>query len=179
MPADMKNIIGEAFVKMVARKGIDKITVKSLIEECHISRQTFYYHFQDIMDVLEWTFRRSTQELAQRSLEAEARIGALSAYVSFVRQNKDKLEKLIYSRRWVQIEGMLVEAVTIYLAEIARSKVQDIDISVDDMEVMLKFYASGEDHHGKDVPGKRESIRHRETGVDFQYPLPFLCVILS
>lgn len=60
-----------------------------------------------------------------------------------MRQNKDKLEKLIYSRRWVQIEGMLVEAVTIYLAEIARSKVQDIDISVDDMEVMLKFYASG------------------------------------
>ena len=43
----------------------------------------------------------------------------------------------------MQIEGMLVEAVTIYLAEIARSKVQDIDISVDDMEVMLKFYASG------------------------------------
>ena len=66
-----------------------------------------------------------------------------TSYVSFVRQNKDKLEKLIYSRRWVQIEGMLVEAVITYLAEIARSKVQDIDISVDDMEVMLKFYASG------------------------------------
>ena len=143
MREDMKAVIAETFSRMIDKEDIDKITVTKLIGECHISRQTFYYHFKDIMDVLEWTFRRSTQELAQRSLEAEDRIGALSAYVSFVRQNKDKLEKLIYSRRWVQIEGMLVEAVTIYLAEIARSKVQDIDISVDDMEVMLKFYASG------------------------------------
>lgn len=71
MPADMKNIIGEAFVKMVARKGIDKITVKSLIEECHISRQTFYYHFQDIMDVLEWCVRQETNALVKESLKAE------------------------------------------------------------------------------------------------------------
>lgn len=71
MPADMKNIIGETFVKMVARKGIDKITVKALIEECHISRQTFYYHFQDIMDVLEWCVRQETNALVKESLKAE------------------------------------------------------------------------------------------------------------
>ena len=67
MPADMKNIIGETFVKMVARKGIDKITVKALIEECHISRQTFYYHFQDIMDVLEWCVRQETNALVRKA----------------------------------------------------------------------------------------------------------------
>ena len=71
MPADMKNIIGETFVKMVARKGIDKITVKALIEACHISRQTFYYHFQDIMDVLEWCVRQETNALVKESLKAE------------------------------------------------------------------------------------------------------------
>lgn len=79
----------------------------------------------------------------QKSLDEEDRIGALTAYVTFVRQNRSKFERLRYSRRWVQIEGMLVEAVTVYLAEIARTKVPDIDVSVDDMEVMLRFYASG------------------------------------
>ena len=44
------------------------------------------------------------------------------------------MERLLYSRRWVQIEGMLVEAVTVYLAEIARNKVPDLDLSVDDLE---------------------------------------------
>lgn len=143
MKEDMKTLIADNLLKLLEKEDIDKITVTKLIGECHISRQTFYYHFKDIMDVLEWTFRRSTQELAKRSLEAENRIGALTAYVSFVRKHREKLEKLVYSRRWAQIEGMLVDSVTIYLAEMARSKIQDIDISYDDMEVMLKFYASG------------------------------------
>lgn len=52
MPVDMKNIISEKFVSMASSKSIDKITVKALIEECDISRQTFYYHFKDIMDVI-------------------------------------------------------------------------------------------------------------------------------
>ena len=136
-------VIADTFSQMLDKEDIDKITVTKLIAECHISRQTFYYHFKDIMDVLEWTFRRATRELVEQSLGTEDRIKSLTAYVTFVRQNRAKLEKLLYSRRWVQIEGMLVEAVTIYLAEIARNKVPDLDLSVDDLEIMLKFYACG------------------------------------
>ena len=143
MREDMKLVIADTFSRMLEKEDIDKITVTKLSGECHISRQTFYYHFRDIMDVLDWTFRRSTQELAQRSLVAEDPIGALTAYVAFVRQHKTKLEKLLYSRRWVQIEVMLTEAVMIYLAEMARGKGKDISVSVDDLEVMLRFYASG------------------------------------
>ncbi len=143
MREDMKAVIADTFSQMLDKEDIDKITVTKLIAECHISRQTFYYHFKDIMDVLEWTFRRATQELVQKSLNEEDRLGALTTYVAFVRQNRKKFERLLYSRRWVQIEGMLVEAVTVYLVQIARSKVPELDLSVDDLEVMLRFYACG------------------------------------
>lgn len=143
MREDMKAVIADTFSQMLDKEDIDKITVTKLIAECHISRQTFYYHFKDIMDVLEWTFRRATQELVQKSLNEEDRLGALTTYVAFVRQNRKKFERLLYSRRWVQIEGMLVEVVTVYLAQIARSKVPELDLSVDDLEVMLRFYACG------------------------------------
>lgn len=126
MREDMKAVIADTFSQMLDKEDIDKITVTKLIAECHISRQTFYYHFKDIMDVLEWTFRRATQELVQKSLNEEDRLGALTTYVAFVRQNRKKFERLLYSRRWVQIEGMLVEAVTVYLAQIARSKVRSL-----------------------------------------------------
>lgn len=125
MREDMKSTIADTFSQMLEKEDIDKITVTKLIKECHISRQTFYYHFRDIMDVLDWTFRRSTQELAQRSLEAEDRVEALTTYVSFVRQNRVKLEKLLYSRRWIQIEVMLTESVMVYLTELARGKGKD------------------------------------------------------
>ena len=143
MKEDMKSVIADTFSEMLEKEDIDKITVTRLIAQCHISRQTFYYHFKDIMDVLEWTFWRATQELVEQSLNAEDRLKALTAYITFVRQNRTKLKKLIYSRRWVQIEGMLVEAVTVYLAELARNRVPGIELSVDDLEVMLTFYACG------------------------------------
>ena len=143
MKEDMKSVIADTFSEMLEKEDIDKITVTRLIAQCHISRQTFYYHFKDIMDVLEWTFRRATQELVEKSLNAKDRLKALTAYITFVRQNRTKLKKLLYSRRWVQIEGMLVEAVTVYLSELARNRVPDIELSVDDLEVMLTFYACG------------------------------------
>ena len=71
MREDMKSLISDTFTRMLEKEDLDKISVTKLIGECHISRQTFYYHFKDIMDVLEWTFRRATQELAQKSLNTE------------------------------------------------------------------------------------------------------------
>ena len=69
MPIDMKLVIAGQFKELVRRSNVDKITVKALIEECHISRQTFYYHFQDINDVMEWSVRRETEQLLRKSLE--------------------------------------------------------------------------------------------------------------
>ena len=95
------------------------------------------------MDVLEWTFKRATEELVQRSLKAEDNIVALKEFAIFIRQNRTKLERLLYSRRWVEIENLLTEAAVAYLAEMARNKVPEISLSFDELEIMLKFYACG------------------------------------
>ena len=143
MREDMKAVIADTFSQMLDKEDIDKITVTKLIGECHISRQTFYYHFKDIMDVLEWTFKRATEELVQRSLKAEDNIVVLKEFAIFIRQNRTKLERLLYSRRWVEIENLLTEAAVAYLAEMARNKVPEISLSFDELEIMLKFYACG------------------------------------
>ena len=54
MPLDVKSAVADALMEMITRRGADKITVKDLVEACGISRQTFYYHFKDIYDLIEW-----------------------------------------------------------------------------------------------------------------------------
>ena len=80
MPADMKTIIADTFAQMIRKGDIDKITVKNVIEECHISRQTFYYHFHDLMEVLEWSFERAAKKLLQESMEADGLQAALERF---------------------------------------------------------------------------------------------------
>jgi len=56
MATSTKKALADALKKTMAVKPIDRITVSDLVETCGVSRQTFYYHFDDVYDLLEWVF---------------------------------------------------------------------------------------------------------------------------
>ena len=60
MASKAKYAIISAFLRLVNHKDFEKITVTDLVEECDISRQTFYYHFDDIEKMLAWAFETET-----------------------------------------------------------------------------------------------------------------------
>lgn len=49
-----KHAIANAFIELLQSQPIEKITVKTIAETCGINRQTFYYHFADIYELMEW-----------------------------------------------------------------------------------------------------------------------------
>lgn len=53
---NMKEKIADVLREMLNETKLENITVKALCERAQISRQTFYYHFHDIYDVVEWIF---------------------------------------------------------------------------------------------------------------------------
>lgn len=143
MPIDMKNIISNTLVSMARQKGIDKITVKALIDECNISRQTFYYHFQDIMEVIEWSMEQASKNMLARSLEAETPEDAIGVLISSAAENRTLIRKLLDSQKREQIEKLFVQAARTYLQELIRNKAQNLPLSFSDMEVALDFWAFG------------------------------------
>lgn len=61
MAVDMKETIAQAAQTLVQQKRFKKLTVKDIVEECHITRQAFYYHFEDIPALFRWILERDTQ----------------------------------------------------------------------------------------------------------------------
>lgn len=110
MPIDMKTVISNTFVSMVKQKGIDKITVKALIEACDISRQTFYYHFQDIMEVIGWSLEQAAKNMLAKSLEADTPEEALGILISSAVENRTLIRRLLDSQKREQIEKLFVHA---------------------------------------------------------------------
>lgn len=53
MPSFTKKAIIESFLQIAGRKPLEKITVRDIVDDCGINRNTFYYYFQDIYAVLE------------------------------------------------------------------------------------------------------------------------------
>ena len=51
-----KIAIMHSLIELLEEKEFTKITVKDIVTRCGINRNTFYYHFEDIYDLLKWTF---------------------------------------------------------------------------------------------------------------------------
>lgn len=54
---ETKRKIADCVKQLMRRKEIRKITIHDIMDATHMSRQSFYYHFKDIYDVLEWIER--------------------------------------------------------------------------------------------------------------------------
>ena len=52
--ATTKKAISYAVKELLLEKPLNKITVNDITSKCEINRQTFYYHFLDIQDLIEW-----------------------------------------------------------------------------------------------------------------------------
>ena len=62
-----KRALEDSLKHLLLKKPLNKITINDIAEDCGINRMTFYYHFKDIYDLVEW----SCLEDAQRALDGK------------------------------------------------------------------------------------------------------------
>lgn len=48
-----KQAIKTSFMKLLEETPITKITVRAIVEDCGVNRNSFYYHYQDVPDLVE------------------------------------------------------------------------------------------------------------------------------
>ena len=61
-----RQALAEALKELMAQKPVDKITIHDLTERCGIRRQNFYYHFEDVYDLMRWMFEKEAVSLLRQ-----------------------------------------------------------------------------------------------------------------
>ena len=61
-----KKLLGETLKELMAEKPFDKITVSELTKRCELNRQTFYYHFETIIDLFKWVLNEEAGPLLEK-----------------------------------------------------------------------------------------------------------------
>ena len=51
-----KKALATALKKLMQTQPFDKISVGKICEACELNRKSFYYHFKDKYDLVEWIF---------------------------------------------------------------------------------------------------------------------------
>lgn len=57
-----KQAMENSLKKILQKKPLDKITISDITDDCGISRMTFYYHFKDIYDLVDWACLNEAQQ---------------------------------------------------------------------------------------------------------------------
>ena len=59
-----KRALEESLKRMLIKKPVNKITINDITEDCGVNRATFYYHFKDIYDLVEWSCEEDSKRAA-------------------------------------------------------------------------------------------------------------------
>ena len=138
-----KAMLCQALKKKMVQKPLDKITIRELADDCGLKRQAFYYHFQDIMDVVEWCQNQSLKQSIERSLEAPSYKEAIRGLIYETFEHRVLIQQLMASQRRSEMERLFLKAIRTYLQALHRSKGSRISCSQEDLETVLSFCSCG------------------------------------
>lgn len=94
MPNFTKIAIQQSFLRLLSQRPITKITVKDIVEDCGINRNSFYYHFQDLPQLLETVIIESADEIISRIPESFSLEEGLTTVLERLVENKRAIRNI-------------------------------------------------------------------------------------
>ena len=135
-----KRALEASLKKLLLEKPLNKITINDITEDCGVNRMTFYYHFKDIYDLVEW----SCAEDAKKALEGKKTYdtwqqGFLQIFEA-VQENKPFIINVYRSVSREQVELYLYKLTYDLLIGVVNECSKDLNVREDDKEFIANFY---------------------------------------
>lgn len=135
-----KQIIEDSLKKLMLQKPLDKITIRDLTEDCGISRMTFYYHFKDIYDLVEWScIADATRALEGKKTYDTWSEGLLQIFEA-VYENKPFILNAYRCISRDQIESFLFHLTSDLIMAVVEEKAAGTEVSEENRRFIADFY---------------------------------------
>ena len=143
MSQTTKRALEASLKKLLLQKPLSKITVSDLTEDCGVSRMTFYYHFKDIYDLVEW----SCVEDAARVLEGKKTYATWQdgffQIFQAVEENKPFILNVYRSVSREQVESYLYKLTFDLLMGVVEEQSAGLSVRQEDKKFIADFYKYG------------------------------------
>ncbi len=109
-----KQSIADSVKELCHQKGFEKITIKDISEKCGINRQTFYYHFLDKYDLLEWIYKTELIDVFLKDLSFENWPDRLEQLLTAMKDDKAFYINTVTHTEYYIKNAMLLQAQQIF-----------------------------------------------------------------
>lgn len=129
--------------KLLLHKQMDKITIHDLTEDCGISRMTFYYHFKDIYDLIEWVCVEDGKRALQGKKTYDTWQEGICQIFEAVIENKPFILNVYRCISRERIESYLYKLTYGLIAGVVEEKCQESNLDPEDKIFIADFYKYG------------------------------------
>ena len=137
MPQSTKSAISEAFFRIAKTRPPEKITVRDIVVECGVTRNTFYYYFRDVYDVIEDAFLTIASGIESKADPASRLSDMLGETVEFLENHRAAMKNIISSVGRSALQKNLSKAVDRVLLSALQSEAQAYkNVSEDDLRLI-------------------------------------------
>lgn len=143
MALTTKEALGAALRQMMTVKPIDKITVKDVVEICGVNRQTFYYHFDDVYDLLEWVFEDDANRVLPRKVVYEHWREDVMIFFEYLYENRVFAINVYNSNSRLYMLRYFKDCLKSCIRSFAEIVSEGKNIDMADFEFVVEFYAQG------------------------------------
>ena len=93
-----RKLLSTTLKKIMEEKDISKISISEVAEAANVNRKTFYYHFNDIYDLLAWTLDDEALKLVESFDLTVDYDKAIIFMLDYIEANRSFVESVIHSR---------------------------------------------------------------------------------
>ncbi len=143
MPNTTKLALEASLKNMLLHKPLDKITINDLTADCGISRMSFYYHFKDIYDLVEWVCIEDGRRALQGKKTYDTWQEGMLQIFEAVLENKPFILNVYRSVRKEKIENYLYKLTYGLIADVVGEICVGTDLAEEDKAFIAGFYKYG------------------------------------
>ena len=135
-----KRALEASLKSLLLQKPLSKITVTDITEDCGINRMTFYYHFKDIYDLVEWCCQEdASRALAGKKTYETWQQGLLQIFEA-VRENKPFILNVYRSVSREQVENYLYKLTYDLLEGVVEEQAAGMSVRPEDKAFIANVY---------------------------------------
>lgn len=141
MPNFTKQAIKASFVKLLNEKPLNQITVKDIVEDCGINRNSFYYHFADIPALLEEVIMDQANNIINEYPTVDSMETCMDAIVAYALKSKKSVYHIFNSVNRGMYEHYLLDICHSFVEQYINTAFGELPLAADDKELIITFYA--------------------------------------
>lgn len=136
-----KRALEQSLKNLLLKKPLTKITISDITEDCGINRMTFYYHFKDIYDLVEWACLEDAKRALDEKKTYDTWQQGLLQIFEAVQENKPFILNVYRCVHREQVEKYLQPLVDQLMLDVIQEESASMVIREEDKQFIAEIYA--------------------------------------